>query len=225
MKRMIALALVSLLPVCVVQGAEDAEVQLPIVNLGQPDTQGGKPLYQALKERKSDREYSSKPLPLALISQMLWSAAGINRPNSGKLTAPTAGNRQEISVYIATRDGLYLYDAKLHVMKMVKGEDIRAQTGLQDFVKDAPVNLIFVADMEKLAGKSMEDKLLYPAMDTGYISQNVYLFCASEGLATVARANIDKTALAAVMKLGPNQRVMLAQSVGYPRESDDSPKK
>jgi len=155
---------------------------------------------------------------MQVLSNLLWAAFGINRPDSGKRTAPSAVNWQEIDVYVAIAEGLYLYDAESHGLNLVLEGDIRAETGKQDFVKDAPVNLVYVADFSKMGMANEEDKVFYSAADTGFIGQNVYLFCASEGLATVVRGWIDKPALAKTMKLKPDQRVMLSQTVGYPKE-------
>ena len=187
------------------------------IELPKPKMEGGKPLMEALKERKTSREFSGEKLPLQVLSNMLWAANGINRPD-GKRTAPTAMNKQEIDVYVAMADGLYLYDAKENKLIGVLAGDISEATGKQRFVKDAPVNLIFVADFAKMRNMSEDQKVFYSATDTGYISQNVYLFCASEGLATVVRGMVDKPALAATMKLKSDQKVILAQTVGYPKK-------
>jgi SagB-type dehydrogenase family enzyme len=181
-----------------------------------PATDGGRPLMQALRERQSSREFSGQKLPLQVLSNLLWAAAGVNRPDSGKRTAPSASNRQEIDIYVATADGLYLYEAKQHRLQPVLAEDIRAQTGTQAYVRDAPLNLIYVADFAKMGSEPQEDKIFYSACNTGFISQNVYLFSASEGLATVVRGSVDRPALAKAMKLRPEQRITLAQSVGFP---------
>jgi len=143
---------------------------------------------------------------------------GINRPESGKRTAPSAVNWQEINIYVSTAEGLYLFDAQAHALTLVAAQDIRALTGLQPFVKDAPVNLVYVADFARMGLGSEADKTFYSAADTGFISQNVYLYCASEGLATVVRGLVDREALSKAMGLRPDQRITLAQSVGYPRE-------
>ena len=173
---------------------------------------------QALSERKSTREFSPMELSLQMVSDMLWAARGINRPDSGNLTAPTAINMQEIDVYVAKADGLYLFNAKDNILIPVLSEDIRAVTGKQPFVKDAPVNLIFVADLSKMSRLSPDNADFYAATDTGFISENVYLFCASTGLATVVRGNVDKPALAKAMRLRPDQKIILAQTVGYPKK-------
>lgn len=179
--------------------------------------EGGKSLMQALKERKSLREFNSKELPLQIISDLLWAANGINRLDSGHRTAPSAMNMQEIDIYLAKADGLYLFDAKQNMLIPVVGEDIRALTGKQPFVKDAPINLIYVADLSKMGKISGSDADFYASADTGFISQNVYLYCASAGLATVVRSMMDKAALAKAMKLSPDQKIMLAHTVGYPK--------
>ena len=190
--------------------------EIKSIKLSAPQTEGGKPLMQALKDRKTMREFSSKQLPLQVISDMLWAANGINRPDSGYRTAPSAINMQEIDIYVAKADGLYLFDAKANMLSPVMAEDIRALTGKQAFVKEAPINLIYVADLSKMSKLSTDAIDLYASTDTGFISENVYLFCSSAGLATVVRGSIDKTALAKAMKLRPDQRIILAQTVGYP---------
>ncbi len=187
------------------------------IKLPQPRTQGGAPLMQALKERRSQREFSAKGLSLEVISDMLWAASGINRPEIAHRTSPSAMNMQEIDIYLARADGLYLYDALRNELIPVVPVDIRVFTGKQAFVKDAPVELIYVADLSKMSSLSAQDADIYAAADTGFISQNVYLYCASSGLATVVRGLIDKPALAKAMKLSPNRKIIFAQSVGYPK--------
>ena len=187
------------------------------IELPAPNMTGGMPLMEALKERRTGRDFSSKQLPVQVLSDMLWAAFGINRPESGKRTAPSAMNLQEIDIYVALEQGLYLYDAEKHTLEAVSGEDLRAKTGFQDFVADAPANLVFVADYSRMTRGTEAEKDFYSAADTGFISQNVYLFCASEGLATVVRGWVDKDALAKVMGLREDQKVILAQTVGYPK--------
>ncbi|MBT4485032.1 MAG: SagB/ThcOx family dehydrogenase [Candidatus Latescibacteria bacterium] len=189
--------------------------ELKTIKLLPPQTEIGKPLMQVLKARNSLREFSSENLPLQILSDMLWAAWGINRMDSGKRTAPSMGNRQTIDVYVATADGLYLYDEKQNILKGIHSKDIRAVIGRQSFVKEAPVNLIFVADYTRMGERPDEQKSFLSAADTGYISQNVYLYCASEGLATVVFHSIDRPALEKEMGLRPDQKITLAQSVGY----------
>jgi SagB-type dehydrogenase family enzyme len=188
------------------------------ITLPSPQTDGGKPLMQALKERKTSREFGAEKLPAQVLSNLLWAAFGVNRADSGKRTAPSASNRMEIDLYVAMADGLYLYNSKAHSLDPVLAGDIRAETGRQPFVREAPLNLVYVADSAKMGKSTEEDKVLYSAADTGFIAQNVYLFCASEGLATVVRGMVDRPSLAKAMKLRPDQRIILSQTVGYPKK-------
>jgi SagB-type dehydrogenase family enzyme len=196
-------------------GAVQEPKPIPLVA---PQTTGGKPLMQALKERATSRAFSAEKLPGQMLSNLLWAAFGINRPESGRRTAPSAQNWQEIDVYVVAADGASTYDAKSHALVPVLPEDVRTLTGSQPFVKDAPVTLVFVADYSRMGKATQDQKDMYAPADAGYISQNVYLFCASEGLATVVRAGMDRTALAKALKLRPEQRIILAQSVGYPKK-------
>jgi SagB-type dehydrogenase family enzyme len=215
--RMRSVLGVVLASVCLVGVAVAADDPEPIA-LPKPQTDGGKPLMQALKNRRTSREFSPRALPDQILSNLLWAAAGINRPGSGKRTAPSAMNWQEVDVYVFKADGVYRYDGKAHALQPVLAKDLRALTGKQAFVKDAPVNLVYVADYSKMGRASRADKKMYSAADTGFISQNVYLFCASEGLATVVRGWVDRPALAKAMKLRPEQKVILAQTVGWPKK-------
>jgi SagB-type dehydrogenase family enzyme len=211
--RAAALLLCSLLPA--VRPGLAAEPML--WTLPPPQTSGGKPLMQALKERKTIREFRHDALPLQTLSNLLWAGFGINRPASGRRTAPSAHDAREIDIFLVTTEGVHVYDAAAHALRLVRAADIRALTGRQDFVSDAPINLVYVADFNKLAKDSEADRLFYAASDAGFISENVYLYCASEGLATMVRAYIDRDALAKAMLLKPQQHIILAQSVGYPR--------
>lgn len=188
-----------------------------IIKLPAPKTEGGMPLMQALKERHSGREFSSEKLPLATLSNLLWAAWGINRPD-GHHTAPSARNMQEMDVYVASSDGLYLYEPKQHQLQKILSEDVRAATGTNDYVKDAAVDLVYVADLAKANLKDPAAIEFYSGADTAFLAQNVYLFCASEKLEAVVRGSIDRAALAKIMKLRPDQKITLAQSVGYPKK-------
>jgi len=218
MNRVLTLVMTSLVIAALLLSSAATAQQFKEIGLPKAQTEGGKPLMQALKERASSRAFSKEKIPLPVLSNLLWAAFGVNRPDSGRRTAPSANNWQEIDLYVATEEGLYLYDAKKHALNPVVKEDVRALTGRQAFVTDAPVDLIYVADFSKTGGSSREEKELYSAADTGFIGQNVYLFCASEGLATVVRGSIDRPALAKAMKLRPDQRIILAQTVGYPKK-------
>lgn len=198
----------------IVAMAQDMEV----IKLPKPQTEGGKPLMEALKARQTGREFSPEKLPLRVLSNLLWAADGINRPESGKRTAPSAVNWQEIDIYVALEEGLYLYNVKDHILVPVLAKDLRGDTGPQPFVAGAPLNLVYVADYTRMGTAAEKDKDFYSATDTGFISQNVYLYCASEGLSTVVRGYVDKESLAKAMGLKPTQKVILAQTVGYPKK-------
>lgn len=185
------------------------------IHLPRPQTQGGRPLMEVLRDRKTTRDFAPDKLPLQILSNLLWAAFGVNRPD-GRRTAPSAMNWQEIDIYVATSEGLFLYNPRANQLEPVLGQDVRAATGVQPFVGTAPVNLVYVADMAKV--RSGPETELFSAADTGFISQNVYLFCSSENLATVVRGSIDRAALAKVMKLRPEQKIMLAQTVGYQKK-------
>jgi nitroreductase len=208
-KSLIALLLV---PVGLITGQELKPVALPT-----PQTSGGKPLMQVLKERKSVRDFGPEPLSRQTISNLLWAAWGINRED-GRRTAPSASNRQEIDVYAVMADGAYLYDAQANALKPVTRTDVRKFAGTQAYVADVPVNLVYVADTAKLGGDDAA-RLATANADTGFIAQNVYLFCASEGLGTVVRGSVNRDDLGKALNLRATQRITLAQSVGYARKS------
>ncbi len=193
-----------------------AQDSLRTIQLPSPDTTGGKPLMQVLKERKTSRLFSDRKLPEQVLSNLLWAAFGVNRPD-GHRTAPSARNWQEIDVYVATAEGLFLYEARSHSLKRVLTDDLRAKTGTQDFVGSAPVDLVYVANLDKVDAQSIDDRNLYVGADCGFIAQNVYLYCASEGLSTVVRGSVDREKLAKAMKLRSSQKILLAQTVGYPQ--------
>jgi nitroreductase len=183
-----------------------------------PRKEAGKPLMQALQLRRSIREFSPRPLPLQLLSDLLWAAYGVNRP-SGDRTAPYWGHIMVIDVYAAMPDGVWLYDPRQHALRPHRDTDIRAQTGLQDFVATAPLNLVYVAHGERMKDISPEERRLYGSVDAAFAGQNVYLFCASEGLATVFRGAVDHEKLNQAMRLESGQFVTFAQTVGYPVSS------
>ena len=188
-----------------------------LIKLPPPEMTGGMPLMQALKARHSAREFASKALPPQVLSNLLWAASGVNRPDSGKRTAPSARDWREIDVYVVTAEGAYRYDPPTHTLKRVVAGDLRRQTGVQDFVATAPANLVYVADHERVSAEDdAERRARFIAADAGFIAQNVYLFCASAGLAAVVRGLFDHKALGKALQLGSHHRIILAQSVGYP---------
>jgi nitroreductase len=186
------------------------------IQLPAPQSDGGRPLMQVLKERKTQREFSPEKLSVQVLANLLWAGFGINRAD-GRRTAPSAMNWQEIDIYVAMGDGLFLYNAKANRLEPVLAQDVRAATGTQSFVATAPLDLVYVADLSK-TGQAENEAELFTAADAGFISENVYLFCTSEGLATVVRGSVDRAALTKIMKLRPDQKILLAQSVGYPKK-------
>ncbi len=176
------------------------------IKLSAPNKTGGKPLMQALSERKSSRNFIDKELSIDVLSNLMWAANGFNRDD--KRTAPTANNKQEIELYVAIKSGVYLYDAKNSVLKLIKAGDHRKSTGSQDFVANASANVILVSDMNKASSSE------YSYTNCGYIAQNIYLFAASEGLGSVSRGWFDKDVLAELLDLPPHKKVLLTQSVG-----------
>lgn len=170
---------------------------------------------EALSKRQSLRSFADRPLPEQVLSDLIWAAYGINRPDSGKRTAPSAVDKQEIDLYVVMENGAYYYHAQFHRLELIAGKDLRALTGKQEFVKRAAVNFVYVADMKRSAGDDAEERLVYAGATAGAIGQNVYLFCASAGLSTVIRAYIDRKKLAKALNLKPGQRIILSQSVGY----------
>jgi nitroreductase len=198
-------------------GLAHAQTLEPI-SLPAPATDGGKPLMSALKARSSTREFGADALPPQTLSNLLWAAWGINRPD-GRRTAPSASNRQEIDIYVTLPGGAYLWDAKANVLNPVAPGDHRAATGTQPFPATAALNLVYVADMSKLNRPATDpQQMLNVGADAGFIAENVYLFCASEGLATVVRASVAKEALAKILQLRETQVIVLAQTVGIPKK-------
>lgn len=194
--------------------AGDAAAQ---IRLPRPQRHGGMPLMAALAHRRSSREFAATPLPPQVLADLLWAADGVNRPATGGRTAPSALDAQEIDVYVALPQGAYRYDAAANTLELVAGADLRRVTGYQDFVDDAPLDLVYVADHRRQRMVPAEQRSLYAAASAGAIAQNVYLFAASAGLATVIRAWIDRAAIADALGLDPDQQVLLSQTVGYPK--------
>ncbi len=185
------------------------------IALPAPVTTGGRPLMDVLADRQTGREYAERELGAQVLSDLLWAAWGVNRED-GRRTAPSARNWQEIDLYVVTKDGAYLYDAPENLLRGVKAGDLRGATGGQPFVPTAPLNLVYVAVVERMGNIPPEAIDQYSWADAAFISQNVYLYCASEGLATVVRGAIDRKAIAEAFDLPEGMRVVMAQSVGYP---------
>lgn len=177
---------------------------------------------EALNERGSSRSFVNEEMTIQQLSDLLWAAWGINRETDGKRTAPSSHNYQEMDVYVTMKSGLYLYDATGNMLKQVHNRDIRALTGTQDFPATAPVNLVYVSDMTKRGikeGQEIKDSDMFSSWaNTGFMAQNVYLYCASEGLSCVIRAMVPRDKLGPEMGLKPQQVIILAQTVGLPQK-------
>ena len=199
----------------ILSGGTLAAQELKPIALPAPRTNGGTPLMEALALRSTSRAFSSRELPAQTLSNLLWAAWGINRPGDGKRTAPSASNWQETDIYVVMSSGAYVYNAPTNSLRQVVSGDYRALTGNQPFVKDAPVTFVFVADAARMKAGELSESIKWA--DTAFISENVYLFAASEGLATGVRANIDRRALAKALLLKADQSITLAQSVGFPK--------
>ena len=182
------------------------------IMLPAPRKDGGKPLMEVLSNRRSLREISDTPLSEQTLSDLLWAAAGVNRPD-GRRTAPSAMNMQEIDIYVYTPKAVYLYIPQEHILRHLLTGDFRAETVRQPFAQQAPVLLLYVANYERMKRLDQQGKDFYGATDTGFISQNVYLFCAQEGLNTVVLGMIDRDA--AKNRLGFDGKAQLGQPVGY----------
>lgn len=187
----------------------------PSIRLPRPDTHGGIPLMQALAKRCSGREFSAEALPQVLLSSLLWAAFGVNRPESNGRTAPSALDAQEIDIYAVLPGGVYIYDAFAHSLSLIAALDARKVTGYQDFVDEAPLDLIYVADHSHMRMTPTEQRRIYSAVAVGAIVQNVYLYCASAGLVTVVRAWLDRHALGSALRLSEHESIVVAQTVGY----------
>jgi nitroreductase len=215
-RREANVSLLSTMMVAAVPGLAMAESQ--VIELPPPQTEGGKPLMEALKARHSSREFADRPLAPQVLSNLLWAAWGINRPENGLRTAPSSHTALDIDLYLAMADGVWIYDPKTHRLSQHMQDDVRGETTTgQDYVKTAPLNIIYVSDAARMGKPSDAGRTLNGIADSAVIGQNVYLFCASEGLATVLRASVPGERLAKRLNLTPTQAIYLAQSVGYPK--------
>lgn len=181
------------------------------IELPAPHKTGGMPLMEALAKRSTARSFDARDLSNQQLSDLLWAGFGINRPD-GKRTAPSARNGQELDLYVILKQGTYVYDAQKNILRQTSNEDLRK---LINHV-EAPVILLFVADLTK-RGETGDKRKDVAAVDSGFISQNIYLYCASEGLATGYRGGFDRAALAPKLNLKPDQDIVAVQPVGYPK--------
>ena len=185
-----------------------------VIKLKAPDTTGGKPLMTAMKNRKTDRVFQGKALSEKHLSELMWVAYGVNRDN-GKRTVPSARALYPLQVYVVKADGIYLYNPHKHLLEPVKAGDYRKFCGTQDFVEKAPLNLIYIADYRKLTNMNDQQRAVYAGLDAAHCCQNVYLYCASEGLKVVERASVKGDELLKAIGLDVNYHFVIAQTVGY----------
>ncbi len=195
--------------------AAGSQITGAAVPLSRPTHTGGLPLYAALAQRRSTRVYSNCPLPAQILSNLLWAAYGINRPG-GQRTAPYWRHAMVVDVYAALSDGVWRYDAERHALLLHLPQDIRALMGRKDFIGSAPLDLLYVAQGERMAELSAAEQRLCASVDAAFIGENIYLCAASQGLGTVFRDGIDHAQLERALQLERNQFVTFAQTVGYP---------
>lgn len=191
---------------------------LTMMALPPAQTTGGLPLMEALRQRHSAREFRPDALTSQQLSDLLWAACGLNRDALGGRTAPSVMNAQEVDLYVALPQGLYRYEPKAHALQLVVAQDVRRVTGYQDFVDTAPLDLIFVAEHSRMKMVPAAMRESYASVAAGAMAQNIYLYCASVGLATVVRAWFDRQALTQAMGLSPDQQLLLTQTVGWPKQ-------
>ena len=193
-----------------VKAQENKDIKLPAAV-----KTGGKPLMEALNKRASERVFSAKELSMKELSDLLWAADGINRPETGKRTAPTAMNWQDMEIYVILKTGIYKYNPKNHLLELIKTGNFMKYAGKQDFVENAALNLVMVSDTSKMKNAANEDRLLYAGIHAGAIVQNIYLYCASTELNTVTRRYVDIPELAKIIGLPQNKMIVITQTVGY----------
>ena len=185
-----------------------------VITLPQPEVSKlSMSLGDALKQRRSVRNYSEQEISMQTLSTLLWAACGVSDPKTGKITAPSAINMQDIKVYVCSKDGVCLYNAKANTLTKVSGKDIREAIAgkMQQFAKTAPISLVLVSTKD--TDRSPNDK--YGAMDAGYVSQNIYLACTALGLKTVARAMMDYDTLKQELNLPETSYLELNHPIGY----------
>lgn len=188
------------------------------IKLQQPDLEGGDVLMQVFNNRKTSRNFKNSNLSLKHLSEILWVAYGINRADENKKTVPSSLGLYPLQIYAFLSNGIYLYIPESHELKPIKEGDHRAITGTQHFVKDAAMNLVFVADLRKYEGKKYTeeaDRRRVASLDAGHCAQNIYLYCASEQIKTVERGMVDAEKVMSILELGDNYKFIIAQSVGY----------
>ncbi|MDF3838192.1 SagB/ThcOx family dehydrogenase [Cupriavidus basilensis] len=186
------------------------------IALPAPDMSGGLPLMGALWQRKSSRAFGNEALSTRLLGDLLWAADGVNRSAGGGRTAPSPHGLNEIDIYVALPQGLYRYDTAHHRLDLKRAVDARNLTGYRDFVGEAPLDLIYVANFSRMTALAPSQREMFSAVTAGAIAQNVYLYCASAGLGAVVRGWLNHRRLAEAMSLNEDEVPLLAQTVGFP---------
>ena len=193
--------------------------QTSSIVLNQPDTNRGLTIMKAFAQRSSQSKFDTLDLKLQDLSDLLWAADGINRVESGKRTAPSAMNSQDVDVYVVMKKGAYLYDAKKHQLDLVTAGDYRLQVaGRQENFASAPVFCVLVSDISRFKSGTDSLKLSWAALDAGIVSQNIGLFCAGTGFATHPRVTMDVPKLREALKLKASQYLMINNLVAYKKD-------
>ena len=191
--------------------------ELKVIKLNAPDKTRGSAIMKALNDRQSVREYATETIKPQDLSDLLWAANGINRPD-GKRTAPSCRDFKDVEIYVVLPEGVYIYDAQDHALTPVSAGDYRGAVAAgQDFAKDAPLCIVLVADMTKYGNMSENSKLM-AAIDVGIVCQNINVACAGLGLATVPRGTMDQATLKIALKLKDNHLLLMNNPVGYPKK-------
>ena len=214
MKPVYSIIMFGVLATSILDPSRGSEPLAPI-HLPPPDTSGGVPLMQALKDRMSTKAFTKQAIPQDQVSNLLWAAFGINRPESGKRTAATAVNCQDIQIFVVFENAAYVYKAEEHCLIPVVNRDVRSLAATQEYARAAPINLVYVSDQGKMPDSFKDKKPIYAAFHAGAISQNVYLYCASAGLGAVVRDSVDRAGLKDVLNLGEDQVIVMVQTVGH----------
>lgn len=217
-RREVNLGILSTVAAAVTMAASKSVAQTPqAIALPPPVMAGGMSLMQALEARRSVREYADRPVSDQDLSNLLWAAWGVNRPQEDGRTVPRWRDAYLLDVYVIRADGVWLYEPKTHRLLFHMAGDLRGQTTTgQPFVATAPLNLAYAIDTSKITGESEDDKNATAGATAGVTGQSVYLYCASAGLATVFRESVPAS-LAKTLKLAPGKIIQFAQTVGYPK--------
>ena len=181
------------------------------IKLPPPNITGGLPLMETLSKRETNRNFSQDEISTQKLSDLLWAAFGVNRPN-GRRTAPSARNVQETDIYVFIKSGVYIYLPEKNILKQVITEDCRTKLPKQEGFTDCPLLILLVTNYDKMDNFKPEDRDFYGAVDAGYISQNIYLYCTSENLSTCAIGMIYREELKNLLHF--NGKAIIAHSIG-----------